>query len=86
MLPVDLMFIGLKANRKYIQSKLPLENETLKAFTAIDPLLVRCPNKLVLKRLLSLPTLVPIVLEDDEGIHSRKRCMLYAWMEIFLVL
>ena len=24
---------------KYIQSKLPLENETLKAFTAIDPLL-----------------------------------------------
>ena len=60
------MFIGLKANRKYIQSKLPLENETLKAFTAIDPLLVRCPNKLVLKRLLSLPTLVPIVLEDDE--------------------
>ena len=60
------MFIGLKANRKYIQSKLPLENETLKAFTAIDPLLVHCPNKLVLKRLLSLPTLVPIVLEDDE--------------------
>ena len=65
LLPVDLMFIGSKANKilkklgkdhtdvkdfmnrvkqtyvecgKYIQSKLPLENETLKAFTAIDPL------------------------------------------------
>ena len=62
---------------KYIQSKLPLENETLKAFTAIDPLLICSPSKLVLKRLLFpnklvlkcllfLPTLVPIVLEYDE--------------------
>ena len=51
---------------KQIQSKLPLENETLKAFSAIDPLLVCSPNKLVLKRLLSLPTLVPTVLEDEE--------------------
>ena len=51
---------------KYIQSKLPLENETLKAFSAIDPILVCSPNKLVLKRLLSLPTLVPTVLEDEE--------------------
>ena len=93
LLPVDLMFIGSKANKilkklgkdhtdvkdfmnrvkqtyvecgKYIQSKLPLENETLKVFTAIDPLLVCSPNKLVLKRLLSLPTLVPTVLEDEE--------------------
>ena len=39
---------------KYIQSKVPLENETLKAFSAIDPLLVCSPNKLVLKRLLPL--------------------------------
>ena len=81
LLPVDLMFIGSKANKivkklekdhtdvkdfmnrvketyvgcgKYIQSKVPLENETLKAFNAIDPLLVCSPNKLVLKRLLSL--------------------------------
>ena len=38
---------------KYIQSKLPLENETLKAFTTIDPLLVCSTNKLVLKHLLS---------------------------------
>ena len=45
---------------------MPLENETLKAFSAIDPLLVCSPNKLVLKRLLSLPTLVPTVLEDEE--------------------
>ena len=51
---------------KYIQSKLPLENETLKAFTAIDPLLICSPSKLVLKCLLFLPTLVPIVLEYDE--------------------
>ena len=53
---------------KYIQSKLSLENETLKAFTAMDPLLVCFPNKLVLKRLpsLSLPRLVPAVLEDEK--------------------
>ena len=51
---------------KYIQSKLPLENETLKAFSAIDPLLFCSSNKIVLKRLVSLPTLVPTVLEDEE--------------------
>ena len=51
---------------KYIQSKLPLENEALKAFSAIDPLLVCSSNKIVLKRLVSLPTLVPTVLEDEE--------------------
>ena len=93
LLPVDLIFIGSKANKivkkqgkdhtdvkdfmnrvqetyvecgKYIQSKLPLENETLKAFSAIDPLLVCSSNKIVLKRLVSLPTLVPTVLEDEE--------------------
>ena len=51
---------------KYIQPKLHLENETLKALCAIDPLLVCSPHKLVLKCLLSLPTLVPTVLEDEE--------------------
>ena len=51
---------------KYIQPKLDLENETLKAFCAIDPLLVCSPHKPVLKCLLSLPTLVPTVLEDEE--------------------
>ena len=49
-----------------VHPKLHLENETLQAFTAIDPLLVCSLNKLVLKRLLSLLTLVPTVLEDEE--------------------
>ena len=57
---------------KYIQSKVSLENETLKAFSAIDPLLVCSPNKLVLKRLLplslslSLSPLIPTVSEEEE--------------------
>ena len=99
LLPVDLMFIGSKANKivkklgkdhtnvkdfmnrvketyvecgKYIHSKLPLENETLKAFTAIDPLLVCSPNKLVLKRLPSLPAVVPTVLEDEENTFQKE--------------
>ena len=50
----------------YIRKKLPLENTLLKTFTAIDPLFVTSPNKLVLKRLLSLPKLVPNVLTDDD--------------------
>ena len=102
LLPLDLMFIGSKANKivkklgkdhtdvkdfmnwvketyvecgKYIQSKLPLENETPKAFTAIDPLLVCSPNKLMLKHLLSLPTLVPTVLEDEEENTFQKHAL-----------
>ena len=52
---------------KYIQSKLPFENEILKAFIAIDPLLVCSPNKLVLKSLCmdgNLPS--PLNDEDNE--------------------
>ena len=50
----------------YLQKKLPLENNNLKAFTAIDPVIVTSPNELVLKRLLSLPSLVPSLLNDDD--------------------
>lgn len=38
----------------------------LKAFTAIDPLIVTNPNALVLERLLCLPSIVLSVLDDDE--------------------
>ena len=49
----------------YLQKKLPLENDTLKAFTAIDPVMVNSPNELVITRLLSLPSLVPNLLNVD---------------------
>ena len=54
---------------------MPLENETPKAFTAIDPLLVCSPNKLMLKHLLSLPTLVPTVLEDEKENTFQKHAL-----------
>ena len=46
--------------------KLPLENQLLKSFTSINPLLVASPVKLIHKHLLNLPTLVPDVLNDVE--------------------
>ena len=112
LLPVDLMFIGSKANKivkklgkdhtnvkdfmnrvketyvecgKYIHSKLLLENETLKAFTAIDPQLVCSPNKLLLKRLCSLPTLVPTVFVfvfvffNWDSLHARLNSHYNGW-------
>ena len=58
---------------QYIQYKLPLENKVLKEFTAIDPLLVCSPNKTLLKRLLSLPELLPTVMgEDEEDMYEKQ--------------
>ena len=51
---------------EYIQSKLPLENKSLKALTSIDPLLVSNSNKNHLRRFLSLPTIMPTILSADE--------------------
>ena len=58
---------------KYIQSKVSLENETLKAFSAIDPLLVCSPNKLVLKRLLPLSLSLSLSLSTDSYCFGRRR-------------
>ena len=55
------------------RKKLPLENDALKAFTAIDPVMVTLPNELVLTRLLSLPSLVPNLLNvDGEECFNKK--------------
>ena len=57
----------------YLQKKLPVENDTLKAFTATDPVIVTSPNELVLTRLLSLPSLVPnLVNVDDEECFNKE--------------
>ena len=55
------------------RKKLPLENDALKAFTAIDPVMITLPNELVLTRLLSLPSLVPNLLNvDGEECFNKK--------------
>ena len=51
---------------QYIQTKLPLENKVLKALTSIDPLMVCSPNAIVLRRLLSLPSIFSTVLAEEE--------------------
>ena len=50
----------------YIKRNLPLENQLLKSFTSIKPLLAASPKKLILKCLLNLPTLVQNALNDLE--------------------
>ena len=55
------------------RKKLPLENDALKAFSAIDPVMVTSPNELVLTRLLSLPSSVPNLLNvDGEECFNKK--------------
>ena len=55
------------------RKKLPLENDALKAFTAIDPVMITLPNELVLTRLLSLPSLVSNLLNvDGEECFNKK--------------
>ena len=57
----------------YLQKKVPLKNDTLKAFTATDPVIVTSPNELVLTRLLGLPSLVPnLVNVDDEECFNKE--------------
>lgn len=56
----------------YLQNKLPLENDNLKAFTTIDPMVVTTPKKLLLARLLTRPSLVPCVLNDNDEECSNK--------------
>ena len=56
----------------YLQKILPLENDNLKAFTTIDPMVVTTPKKLLLTRLLTLPSLVPCVLNDNDEECSNK--------------
>lgn len=46
--------------------KLLLENQLLKSFTSINPLLVASHLKLIHQHLLNLPTLVPDILNDVE--------------------
>ena len=58
--------------RLYLKKKLPLENDTLKAFTAIDPVMVTSPNELVLTRLLNLSSLVPNLLNVDDEKYFNK--------------
>ena len=61
----------------YLQNKLPLENDTLKGFTTIDPPTGTSPKELVLTRLLSLPSLVSSVLnEDDEECSNNIRTVM----------
>ena len=48
------------------RKKGPLENDTLKPFTGINPVMVTSPNELVLTRLLSLPSVVPNLLNVDD--------------------
>ena len=50
----------------YLQKKVPLENDTLKAFNITDPKMITSPNEMVLTRLLSLPSSVPSVLNNDD--------------------
>ena len=50
----------------YLQKNVPLENDTLKAFNITDPKMITSPNEMVLTRLLSLPSSVPSVLNDDD--------------------
>ena len=48
------------------RKKGPLENDTLKPFTGINPVMVTSSNELVLTRLLSLPSVVPNLLNVDD--------------------
>ena len=59
LLPKKLLLISLKAKKPvdklgycglYLQKKLPPENDSLKAPTTIDPVMVTLPNELVLTR------------------------------------
>ena len=55
---------------KYIKEKLPLENEFLMSITCIDPELVTGNSKTVLKKLLSLPTLISVLPDEELDIYD----------------
>ena len=60
------------------RKKLPLENDALKAFTTIDPVMVTSPNELVLTRFISLPSSAPNLLNVDgeEGFNKKVRAIM----------
>ena len=51
---------------KYIQKKLPLENETLETISFIDPKVVASSRSEVLEKFLKLPKLFSGVLKDED--------------------
>ena len=71
---------------RYIQKKLPLENDVLKSIGMLDPMIVSSFGQKGLRYLLKLLLLVTTVLSERKKIHTIKRLERFAWTVIFMVL